>query len=73
MEEALQSGKENIAEYMAPRTVLEDDKTYSVINEATIYSENDDDEEEKKSNEGDRSMQSEEGMRADDYEQATPA
>ena len=34
MEEALQSGKSEIAEYLAPRTKLEDDKIYSVIPEA---------------------------------------
>jgi hypothetical protein len=39
MEEALQSGREDIATYLAPRTKLEDDKLYSVIPEATIYGE----------------------------------
>ena len=37
MEEALQSGKSDIAEYLAPRTVLEDDKIYSTIHESQIY------------------------------------
>ena len=41
MEEALQSGKSDIAEYLAPRTVLEDDKTYSTIHESQIYQEED--------------------------------
>lgn len=67
MEEALQSGKEDIATYLAPRTILEDDKLYSVINEAQIYAE-EDEEEEKKSFNDDRSMQSEEGIRAEDYQ-----
>ena len=68
MEEALQSGKSDIAEYLAPRTVLEDDKTYSTIHESQIYAEEDhSDEEEKKSAACDRSMQSEEGIRPDDY------
>ena len=39
MEEALQSGKTEIAEYLAPRTVLEDDKLYSTIHESQIYNE----------------------------------
>ena len=34
MEEALQSGKVEIAEYLAPRTVLDDNKTYSTIHES---------------------------------------
>ena len=72
MEEALQSGREDIATYLAPRTKLEDDKLYSVIPEATIYGEQDD-EEEKKSLSDDRSMQSEEGIRPDDYQQSTHA
>ena len=67
MEEALQSGKEDIATYLAPRTILEDDKLYSVINEAQIYAE-EDEEEEKKSFNDDRSMQSEEGIRPEDYQ-----
>ena len=41
MEEALQSGKVEIAEYLAPRTVLEDNKTYSTIHESQIYQEED--------------------------------
>ena len=75
MEEALQSGKSDIAEYLAPRTVLEDDKTYSTIHESQIYQEEDDgqsDEEEKKSA-ADCSMQSEEAIRPDDYQRSNEA
>ena len=39
MEEALQAGRADIAEYLAPRTTLEDDKLYSTIHEAQIYQE----------------------------------
>lgn len=80
MEEALQSGKTEIAEYLAPRTILEDDKTYSTIPEVAIYKdargedvdeededEEDEDEEEKKSLSDNRSLQSEEAIRPDDY------
>ena len=71
-EEALQAGRSDIAEYLAPRTVLEDDKTYSTIHESQIYGEEDgSDEEEKKSAACDRSMQSEEGIRGEDYENST--
>ena len=55
MEEALQSGKTEIAEYLAPRTVLEDDKLYSTIHESQIYNE-EDDEEEKKSRSDEQSI-----------------
>ena len=37
MEEALQSGQGEIAEFLAPLSKLEDDKIYSTINEAQIY------------------------------------
>jgi len=37
MEEALQAGRSDIAEYLAPKTVLEDDKLYSTIHESQIY------------------------------------
>ena len=70
MEEALQSGKSEIAEYLAPRTKLEDDKIYSVIPEAQIYDENE--EEEKKDIPAqDRSFQSEEARQPEDYQPKT--
>ena len=61
MEEALQSGKSAIAEYLAPRTILEDDKLYSTIPEAAIYMDArgntiGEEEEEKKDGSDDRSM-----------------
>ena len=74
MEEALQSGKTEIAEYLAPRTRLQDDKIYSTIHESQIYAdcgaEPVDEEEDKKSEEvsDNRSLQSEEAMRPDDYQ-----
>ena len=73
MEEALQAGRSDIAEYLCTKTVLEDDKTYSTIHESQIYQEEDQasDEEEKKSAACDRSMQSEEGIRSEDYQNAT--
>ena len=37
MEEALQSGQGEIAEFLAPHSKLEDDKLYSTINEAQVY------------------------------------
>ena len=67
MEEALQAGKPEIAEYLAPRTTLSDDKTYSVIPESAFY-EDEGDEEEKRSAVSDvQSLQSEEGIRQEDY------
>ena len=60
MEEALQGGKSDIAEYLAEISPLEDDKTYSIIPEAQIYNE------EEKKEEGtidNRSMQSEEAIK----------
>ena len=39
MEEALQGGKTEIAEYLAEISTLEDDKVYSTIAEAQIYNE----------------------------------
>ena len=72
LEEALQAGKSDIAEYLAPMTKLEDEKTYSVIPEATIYAEgNEDEEEEKKESSDDRSMQSEEARHPEDYQSAS--
>ena len=77
MEEALQSGKVEIAEYLAPRTVLDDNKTYSTIHESQIYQDEDgsgDEEEKKGSGASDtRSFQSEEGMRPDDYQRTSAA
>ena len=60
MEEALQGGKSDIAEYLAEISTLEDDKTYSIIPEAQIYKE------EEKKEEGtidNRSMQSGEAIK----------
>ena len=73
MEEALTAGRSDIAEYLAPRTILEDDKTYSTIHESQIYADEDGsgDEEEKKESSDDRSMQSEEGMRQEGYQGAS--
>ena len=74
MEEALQSGKSDIAEYLAPRTKLRDDRTYSVIPEAAVYGDAADlgAEEEKQSAMSDaQSMQSEEGIRPEDYQRTS--
>ena len=59
MEEALQGGKSDIAEYLAEISTLEDDKTYSIIPEAQIY----DEEEKKEGTIDNRSMQSEEAIK----------
>lgn len=42
MEEALQAGRTDIAEYLAPKTVLEDNKLYSTIHESQIYNDEED-------------------------------
>ena len=74
MEEALQAGRSEVAEYLAPRTILEDDKLYSTIHESQIKEEHDEgDEEEKKELSDDRSMQSEEARQPDDYQRSTQA
>ena len=61
MEEALQGGKSEIAEYLAEISTLEDDKVYSTITEAQIYNE----EERKDDN---RSIQSEEAIKPESEE-----
>ena len=61
MEEALQGGQSEIAEYLAEISTLEDDKVYSTITEAQIYNE----EERKDDN---RSIQSEEAIKPESEE-----
>lgn len=60
MEEALQSCKSEIAEYLAPLSKLEDGKLYSEIPECQVFAP----EEEVKD---DRSFVSEEAIRNDEY------
>lgn len=70
MEEALQAGRSDIAEYLAPKTTLEDNKLYSTIHESQIYDEEDkldEGEEEKDGLSDNRSMQSEEARQPEDY------
>ena len=66
MEEALQSGQTEIAEFLAPLTKLEDDKLYSTINEGQIYKEEDKNDDVKPTD--NRSIQSEECIRDDNEE-----
>lgn len=79
MEEALQAGRSDIAEYLAPKTILEDDKTYSTIHDSQIYpigeecDQYDGDEEEKKESSDCHSMQSEEARHPEDYQNSSAA
>ena len=58
MEEALQAGHSDIAEFLAPLSELEDGKLYSTITEAQIYAEQEEEDKDDK-----RSIQSEEAIR----------